>query len=60
MLQNFHIWIIKHESYHQNHEKRSQETFLQNTIIIMHIRQKQTTPHEKIIIMYVLTIGITQ
>ena len=40
--------------------EHSQEIILQNTIIIMHIRQKQTTLHEKIIIMYVLTIGIAQ
>ena len=45
----------------QKHENHSQETLSQNTIIIMHIRQKQTIPHEKlIIIMFVLTIGITQ
>ena len=41
--------------------RTSQETLLQNTIITMHIRQKQTIPHEKLIIItYVLTIGIIQ
>ena len=44
---------------------KPRRTFTRNTfadtIIIMHIHQKQTIPHEKlIIIMYVLTIGITQ
>ena len=34
---------------------------LQNTIIIIHIRQEHITPHGKpIIIMYVLTVGINQ
>ena len=44
-----------------NQERHSQEIILQNTIIIIHIRQEHTIPQETlIIIMYVLTIGINQ
>ena len=42
------------------HENHSQETPLQNIIIIMLTNKEQINPHEKIIIKYVLTIGITQ
>ena len=64
LLLNIHIWIIEHLDQlqdHQNQERHSQEVILQNTIIVIHIRQRQTTPHEKLIrIMYVLTIGTNQ